>query len=105
MIALDTTHTNPVEGTQTGWLRSVLAARRSVSFVVPMYHMPAYTSYRSFTGKVSAAIRENWVPLFDEAGLRFVFENHDHTYKVTYRCAPACAIPPASAISATAPGR
>jgi hypothetical protein len=50
---------------------------------VPFYHVPAYPSHRSFSGAISIAIRANWVPLFDEAGIRFAFENHDHTYKVT----------------------
>jgi hypothetical protein len=84
VVALDSFHTNPVPGPQTDWLRETLANRRNVPYVVPMYHVPAYPSYRPFAGAVSVAIRANWVPLFDEAGVRFVFENHDHTYKVTH---------------------
>jgi len=57
---------------------------RRVPYVVPVYHVPAYPSHRAFSGAVSAAIRANWVPLFDEARVRFAFENHDHTYKVTH---------------------
>jgi len=84
LIALDSFHTNPVPGPQTDWLRGVLANRRHVPFVVPFYHVPAYPSHRPFNGATSVAIRTNWVPLFDDAGVRFVFENHDHTYKVTH---------------------
>ncbi len=84
VIALDSFHTNPVPGPQTDWLRETLAKRRNVPYVVPMYHVPAYPSYRPYAGAVSVAIRANWVPLFDEAGVRFAFENHDHTYKVTH---------------------
>lgn len=84
VVALDSFHTNPVPGPQTDWLRETLAKRRHVPYVVPMYHVPAYPSYRPFAGAVSVAIRANWVPLFDEAGVRFVFENHDHTYKVSH---------------------
>lgn len=84
VIALDSAHTNPVDGAQTDWLRGVLAARRAVPFIVPFYHVGAYPSVRSLSGSVAIAIRANWVPLFDEAGLRFVFENHDHAFKVTH---------------------
>ena len=84
LIALDSFHTNPVPGPQTDWLRGALAARRGVPFVVPFYHVPAYPSVRSFNTPISVAIRANWVPLFDEAGIRFAFEHHDHAYKVTH---------------------
>lgn len=83
LIALDSFHSNPVPGPQTDWLRGTLAQRRNVPFVVPFYHVPAYPSVRSFSGAISVAIRANWVPLFDEAGVRFTFENHDHAYKVS----------------------
>ena len=84
LVALDSFHTNPVPGPQTDWLRGALAQRRHVPFIVPFYHVPAYPSHRAFSGAISVAIRANWVPLFDEAGVRFAFENHDHTYKVTH---------------------
>ena len=84
VVALDSFHTNPVPGPQTDWLRATLAQRRSVPYIVPIYHVPGYPSYRPFSGAVSIAVRANWVPLFDEAGVRFVFENHDHAYKVTH---------------------
>jgi acid phosphatase type 7 len=84
VVALDSFHTNPVPGPQTDWLREALAKRRNVPFVVPIYHVPGYPSHRTFAGPVSVAVRANWVPLFDEFGVRFVFENHDHAYKVTH---------------------
>jgi hypothetical protein len=84
LIALDSYHTNPVPGAQTEWLKGVLERRRQVPFIVPFYHVPAFPSHRSFAGVTSVAIRANWVPLFDAAGVRFAFENHDHTYKVTH---------------------
>lgn len=84
IVALDSFHTNPVPGRQTDWLKETLAKRRQVPYVVPVYHVPGYPSYRPFAGAVSVAVRTNWVPLFDEAGIRFAFENHDHTYKVTH---------------------
>ena len=84
LVALDSYHTNPVPGAQTEWLKGALEQRRNVPYVVPFYHVPAYPSHRSFAGVTSVAIRANWVPLFDAAGVRFAFENHDHTYKVTH---------------------
>jgi hypothetical protein len=84
VLALDSFHTNPVPGPQTDWLRGTLASRKNIPWIVPVYHVPAYPSHRAFSGAVSQAIRANWTPLFDEAGVRFVFENHDHTYKVTH---------------------
>ncbi len=44
--------------------------------------LPAYPSVRSFTGRASV-LREHWVPLFEEAGVRVAFENHDHAYERT----------------------
>lgn len=84
LVALDSFHTNPVPGPQTDWLRQTLTQRRQVPYIVPFYHVPAYPSHRAYSGAVSVAIRANWVPLFDEFGVRFVFENHDHAYKVTH---------------------
>lgn len=84
LVALDSYHTNPIPGAQTDWLKSVLAQRRRVPYVVPFYHVPAYPSYRPYSGAASVAIRANWVPLFDEQGVRFVFEHHDHAYKVSH---------------------
>lgn len=84
LVALDSFHTNPVPGAQTEWLREKLKQRTGVPYVVPFYHVPAYPSYRSFSGATSVAIRANWVPLFDEARVLFAFENHDHAYKVTH---------------------
>lgn len=83
LVILDTDHTGPVEGAQTRWLASVLAARRDRPHLLPVYHVPAYPSHRAFEGQVSARVREHWVPLFEAAGVRMAFEHHDHTYKRT----------------------
>ena len=79
----DTDHSNPVEGVQTEWWNTVLAERRHVPHVFPVYHVAAYPSVRSFDGGVQTRIREHWAPLFEEHGIQIVFENHDHTYKRT----------------------
>jgi acid phosphatase type 7 len=88
LILLDSDHTRPVEGEQTAWLKKTLADRRRVPHVFPVYHVPAYPSFRSYdegeSGKISARIREQWCPLFDKYGVNLAFENHDHTFKRTH---------------------
>ncbi|MCC5845106.1 MAG: hypothetical protein JJU05_12730 [Verrucomicrobia bacterium] len=83
-LFLDSDHTNPVDGTQTGWLEEALRTRRDRKHVFPVYHVTAYPSARPFTDRTSIKIREHWVPLFEEHGVRVSFENHDHTYKRTH---------------------
>jgi 3-phytase len=84
LVLLDSGHMEEVEGEQAEWLASVLAARRDVPHLFPVYHVPAYPSVRSFDGSTSRRIREHWVPLFERHGVRVVFENHDHVYKRTF---------------------
>ena len=84
LVLLNTAHTAPVQGAQTEWLRGVLAGRGSVRYVFPIYHVPGYPSVRAFGGSTSVLVREHWVPLFEQFGVRVAFENHDHAYKRTY---------------------
>ena len=83
IILLDSAHTNPVEGEQAEWLDGVLAERRQVPHVFPVYHVTGFPSHRNFDGRVESSIREHWVPLFERHGVQVAFENHDHTYKRT----------------------
>ena len=83
ILMLDTDHSGPIEGTQTDWLRTALRERAHVTHVLPVYHVPAYPSVRDYHGAVSARVREHWVPLFEQAGVRVAFEHHDHAYKRT----------------------
>ncbi|TVR50288.1 MAG: hypothetical protein EA425_10235 [Puniceicoccaceae bacterium] len=83
LIFLDSDHSGPVEGKQTEWLQQVLEERSGQTNLVPIYHVPAYPSVRSIDGGVSRNIREHWLPLFEEHGVQFAFENHDHAYKRT----------------------
>ncbi|MCC5844338.1 MAG: hypothetical protein JJU05_08820 [Verrucomicrobia bacterium] len=81
LIILDSDHTAPVGGEQTRWLEEVLAGRRHVRNLFPVYHVPAYPSVLNFDDRTSAAIRQHWAPLFEQSGVRLVFEHHDHAYK------------------------
>jgi acid phosphatase type 7 len=85
LFILDTEHNSPIEGDQTDWLSSELK-KRSGDFlhIVPVYHIPAYPSVRDFNGGRSVAVRRNWLPLFEEHGVKIAFENHDHAYKRTF---------------------
>lgn len=82
LVILDTDHTNRIED-QSGWLSSVLSARRGLPHLIPVYHVPAYPSNRGFNDTRNAQIRTHWVPPFESAGVRLVFEHHDHTFKAT----------------------
>jgi len=84
LIVLDSDHTTPVEGLQTAWLENVLKERKDSRHLLPVYHVPAYPSVRPFDGRTSVSIRQHWVPLFEQAGVRIAFEHHDHAYKRTH---------------------
>ena len=79
----DSEHSNPVPGAQTDWMRQTLEERRNFPHLIPVYHVPAWPSARSFNTSQSALVRQHWVPLFEQNNIRLVLENHDHTYKRT----------------------
>jgi hypothetical protein len=86
LIITDTEHSSPVisgADAQTQWLAGVLDARRAVPHLLPVHHVPAYTSYRSFNEAISQRLRQHWVPLYESRGVQLVFEHHDHTFKRT----------------------
>lgn len=83
LLVLDSDHSNPVEGKQTEWLRSVLENSEPVPHLFPVYHVPAYPSARNIN-RTNEAVLRHWVPLFEQHGVRVAFENHDHTYKRTH---------------------
>lgn len=84
IVLLDTNHANPIEGEQTRWLEQALRERSDVPHVFPVYHVGAFPSVRSPSGSTHTAVRELWVPLFEQHNVKVAFENHDHIYKRTY---------------------
>ena len=91
LIALDTDHTQRVEGEQALWLDQALAQRAKRRFVFPCYHYPAWgTTKRPDEGglpsehPLSKKIQREWSPLFERHGVTAVFENDHHAYKRTY---------------------
>jgi len=89
LIILDSSHSNLISGTQTDWLKEQLADRADVPHIIPVYHKPAYPSGRVLPGGQrlqfwSEEVLDNWIPLFEQYGVRVAFENDDHTYKRSY---------------------
>lgn len=90
LVLLDTEHSSGLISAtdpQTLWLPAQLESRRNVKHLVPAYHVPAYPSFRRFTGDEDAdrskRIRDFWLPHFQNAGVHLVFEHHDHAFKRT----------------------
>jgi len=91
LLILDTEHSSPtITGTdaQSVWLSQRLAERGTKRHLLPLYHVPAYPSYRPFDGTSDDAnrarrIRDHWVPLLQNNGVHLAFEHHDHAYKRT----------------------
>lgn len=89
VILLDTEHTTPIEGAQTDWLARTLKEREMMPTVFAFNHVPAYPSFRAFTGEsaesgTGAGNRKHWCPLFERYNVDAVFEHHDHTFKRTH---------------------
>ncbi len=86
LVLGDTEHASPTiagNDPQTAWLSAALNARRDVTHLIPVYHVTAYPSNRAFSDAGTQRIRQHWVPLFEQAGVKLAFEHHDHTYKAT----------------------
>src|SRR5262249_10261743 len=84
IVILDSGHANPVGGDQAKWLKNALEQRPQVPHRFALYHLPAYPSVRDYDNDLSATIRQEWVPLFEQGGIHAAFEHHDHAYKRTH---------------------
>ncbi|MBY5956581.1 fibronectin type III domain-containing protein [Membranicola marinus] len=85
IIALDSDHSNRIDGEQTKWLKKTLRQRKNRPHVFPAYHVPGYPSVKPFDQKTSMRVRKYWTPLFDRYHVPMAFEFHDHVYKRTPR--------------------
>jgi hypothetical protein len=83
-LLLDTFHANTIDGEQLAWMTTALEHRRMVPHVFPVIHVPAYPSVRNPDDPLNRRLREAWVPRFEQAGVRIVFEHHDHAFKITH---------------------
>jgi hypothetical protein len=84
IVLLDSGHLNPVGGAQAAWLEDVLAKREHVPHIFPIYHVPAFPTFRPLNERYVTVIQREWVPLFEKHHLSVVFENHDHNFKRTF---------------------
>jgi hypothetical protein len=84
LFFLDTGHTYPVVGKQTTWLKEALEERKAQQHKMVVYHVAAYPSVSRPDKKCNKLVRKHWAPLFEEHGVKTVFEHHDHAYKRTY---------------------
>jgi acid phosphatase type 7 len=86
LLVLDTEHATPLitgSDRQSAWLAAELDRRRAVPHLLPIYHIPAHPSNRDPSDARHRRIRDHWVPLFEQAGVKAAFEFHDHTFKRT----------------------
>lgn len=82
-LMLDSGHITPMTGTQATWLQNELNNAAGFRWRFSMYHVPQYSSVRSFTGDSNVvATRNAWRAIFD-TGMATAFENHDHSGKRT----------------------
>jgi hypothetical protein len=86
IILLDSAHTTPIDGEQLAWLKTTLTQRQNPPplYTLCIYHVPAYPSVRNPNNPTNAAIRKNWVPVFESAKVDLCLEHHDHAYKRTH---------------------
>lgn len=63
---------------QTAWLRDRLA-QPGFRFTIAVLHTPPYTS--GLHTNDGLAIRVEWLPLFESAGVSLVLSGHDHNYE------------------------
>jgi len=74
VVSIDSTDVGSTE--QAQWLQSTLST--ATSPVIVAEHYPAYSC--SYHGD-STAVRKNWAPLFEQAGVEMVLAGHEHNYQ------------------------
>jgi acid phosphatase type 7 len=85
ILALNTGHTAPISGAQTNWLDSNLQSRQNVPHVFPVYHVAAWPSTFPLDASRNGGseVRDNWSPLFENHGIEYAFEHHNHSFHRT----------------------
>lgn len=77
IVNLDSEHSQPV-GNQTQWLDDTLKQRSKRPLLFACYHRP---TYGTLTKEDNAAVRTQWVPLFEKYKVDTVFEHDHHVFK------------------------
>ena len=81
VVLNDTSTTELINTVERAWLRAdLMAVDRTVTpWVFAVHHKPMYTSATAHDPDVS--LRASWQPLYDEFGVDFVFNGHNHNYE------------------------
>ena len=79
-LMLDTEAMNNTQSRQDQktWLAERLADTRFTT-TIPVFHIPPYTGGAHVNDGV--AVRADWVPMFEKAGVKLVLSGHDHNYQ------------------------
>ena len=74
-----------VNGPMWTWARNDLAAT-SAQWLIAFFHHPPYTkgSHDSDTGSPLIAMRKNFLPMLEDAGVDLVLAGHSHVYERSY---------------------
>jgi len=70
-------------GEQTAWLKSQLSQSKAL-WKIPYYHHPIFNAGPFHESKKSDERLKHWQPIFAAAGVRTVFQGHEHNYQVTF---------------------
>lgn len=81
LILLDTPWGSSSE-VATPWMESIIDS--SKKHIIPFVHYPLY-SYRGGLEGIYDRIVNEWNPIFQNAGVKVVFDGHDHMYKRTHQ--------------------
>ncbi len=81
IVLNDTSTADLIANQQRDWLRADLTAvdRAVTPWVFVMHHSPMYTCATAHGPETT--LRASWQPLFDEFGVDFVFNGHNHEYE------------------------
>jgi hypothetical protein len=85
-ICLDTSESSrAADGPMANWLRRDLQAT-TADWVIAFWHHPPYTKGSHDSDKENALrrIRENLVPILEDAGVDLVLSGHSHSYERSY---------------------
>ena len=83
IITLNSEHSAPIAGDQTEWLRQQLAEYQNSRWLIVQHHVAPYAAFKTIASR-EEAIRQNWVPLYEQYGVDLVISGHDHTYTQTH---------------------
>jgi len=84
LVLLDSGHLFSLEKQQKVWLEQTLQAKQKMLWKIPVYHLSGYPSTYLFNNARPTNLRRNWTPLFEQYGVKLVFEHHNHAFKRTY---------------------